>query len=208
MSPDKKIADFFKKYPTKIYKQNQTILEAYQTPKYAIFIKNGSVDQFDITKNGNKVILNTYKSGAFFSMSWFLVDIQNKYFFVANQKSEIIEAPSQSVKLFLNTNPDVVSWQLNRLVRGADGLLKRLNVHMSGSADERILLELSILASRFSLPNKNGACQIHISVQQLAWQAGLSRESVSRTIKKLEHQKKLSHKKGFFVLPKIASEHL
>lgn len=132
-------------------------------------------------------------------MSWFLAEIPNRYFFVAAQDTRLIEVPKKQVNIFMEKNPDVLNLMLRRLVIGADGILKRLDVRMIGNAEDRILLELSILISRFGSHKDES---VKSTMQKLAWQTGLSRETVSRTVKKLIESGKISYLNDTFVLSK------
>lgn len=187
-----KLRDFFSSYPTRIYQKGDVLIQAGDKPP-AYYITKGVILQYDIARNGDKLIVNMYKPGAFISLASILSDIPSDLFFEAAEHVNAQIAPSADVVTFLKDNPDVTYDALTRISRGGNGLMLRLARAMEGSAEGRILQELTIMQARFQ--SRDGA--IVITETELAAQTGMARETISRVLKKLAAKEliKTSHGK-------------
>jgi len=96
------------------------------------------------------------------------------------------QAPAKDTVKFLKTNPDVTFDLLSRVYSGTDGLLRRMAHLMGGSAYSRVLFEILIECQRFGKEQSKGYL-IAIHENELARRAGLSRETVSRELHKIQN---------------------
>jgi CRP-like cAMP-binding protein len=190
-----KLRAFFSHYPSRMYAKCEVLVQAGDTPA-SYYILEGTISQYDISHTGDKLILNTYKAGAFISLATILNNIPSDLFFEAAEVTNVHVAPSQEVAAFLRENPDVTYDALARLSRGSNGLMLRLARAMEGSAEGRILQELAILRARFG--GANG--EIAITDSELAAQTGMARETISRALKKLNAKGLVSASRGTIVL--------
>lgn len=195
MSVSAKIQSFFSNYPVRIYEKDEILIQAGDKPS-AYFIASGVISQYDIAKNGNKLVLNLYKPGSFIPLSSILNHIPSAFFLEATETTSVHVAPSADVVEFLKKNPDVALDALTRISRGSNGLMARLARAMEGSAEDRILQELIIMQSRFA----NGNSTIAVTDTDLATRTGLARETVSRTLKKLDSDGLIKSSRGKVVL--------
>lgn len=184
-----KIEDFFAQYRLRKYFKGQILILSGDDTDYIFKIVKGKVKQYDVTHQGDEIILNVYKPPAFFPMSLAINQITNPYIYEAETDIEIRQAPVGDVLAFIKENPDVMFDLLSRLYRGVDGLLGRMAHLMAGSARSRIIYELLVEARRFGTELKEGGCELHISEKDLGSRAGLSRETVSRELHKLKSEK-------------------
>jgi len=199
-----KVTTFFSAYSKRIYQKNDMIIFADDTVPPIYFLESGLVAQYDISEAGDRITLNTFKPAAFFPVSSVLNAIPNRYFFEATTAVAARRAPAQEVLAFLQNNPDVVLDLLSRVYRGTDGLLRQLMQLKSGTAANRLLLELAILADRFGEHTDDGSLRVRITESQLAQQTGLARETVSRELAALKEQNLVDTSKRGIVLVKPA----
>lgn len=185
-----KIDIFFKAYKHQQYKKGEILIRADDDPVGVFYLKEGLVKQYAISKKGDELVVNIFKPESFFPMSWAINQAQNKYFFEALTDLDVWRAPKEEVLTFLKSNPDVLLDLLSRLYTGLDGVLTRMTYLMAGDAYVRLIAELLIYAQRFAKTQKMIA--ITISEKELAAQAGMTRETVSREMKTLKD-------KGFIV---------
>ncbi len=183
MSVGQKIDSYFSNYPDRSYRKGEALIRPGDMPQ-AHFIAHGIVTQYDIAKNGHKLVLNVFKPGSFIPLANILNDIPSDFFFEATEQTIVHQAPSAGVRNFLLENPEVTFDALSRISRGSNGLLMRLARAMEGDAEGRILQELLIIQSRFLAPGK----PISISDTDLATQTGLARETVGRSLKRLDEK--------------------
>jgi CRP-like cAMP-binding protein len=184
-SSEAKIAEFFSKYPKRTYDKGQILIHAGDEPQYVWFIVEGKVRQYDISYRGDEIVVNVFKPGAYFPMLWAITKLPNRYFFGAETKLVARVVPYEDALTFLKNNSDVMFDLLSRLYTGIDGLLGRMAHLMAGSAKSRLMYELIIECQRFGDLKKNGSCLISINETVLASRTGLSRETVSREMRKL-----------------------
>ncbi|HSX02155.1 MAG TPA: Crp/Fnr family transcriptional regulator [Candidatus Saccharimonadia bacterium] len=180
-----KIETFFADFPRRQYQPGQILIQAQDNPEYVFYVVEGRIKQYDISERGDEVVLNTFKSPAFFPMSYAITKQPNEYFYEAEVETTAHIAPPAEVVAFIRANPDVMYDLLSRVYQGLDGLLGRLAHMMAGSARGRVLYELLIEGRRFGEERGHGV-MLTLTETDLAIHAGLARETVSREIGKLK----------------------
>ena len=181
-----KVQQFFGTYPTHSYAKDQIIVPAGEEPPGVLYLTTGRVNQYDISPTGNEMVVNVYKSPAFFPMSWAINKTPNDYFFQAATTVTVHQAPAAEAVAFLQANPDVMFDLLSRVYQGMEGVLRRTAHLMGGDASSRVLFELLNAAQRFGEPTEQGGVSLRLKESDLAKHAGLARETVSRTLQKLK----------------------
>ncbi len=182
----KKVEAFFEGRPERRFAKGDMVAFAHEDHSAVLYLREGVVEQYDITPEGNKVTVNMFKPPAFFPMSWALNGTRNTYFFSALTDIRAAEASPEETKKFLEENADVAVDLLSRVYKGTDGLLRRLVLASSGLASTRLIFELIIEAYRFGTPQKDGRVLVKVQRGSLAARAGLARETVSRELHRLE----------------------
>ncbi len=181
-----KVDQFFKSFPKRTYSKGQTLIFAGENPEYIYYLVKGRVIQHDISYKGDEVIVNVFKPGAFFPMSWALTQEPNNYFFKTDEACEVHIANIQATVEFVKANPDVLLDLTSRLYRGMDALLGRIVHLMSGTAQSRLLYELIIESRRFGTETDDHQFILSSNETDLAGRTGLTRETVSREMHKLK----------------------
>ena len=200
-----RVKTFYAPYTLKTYKKGEIILwpDAEALPPVSL-IEGGAIAQYDITDNGDKVVVNIFKKGAFFPVSSAINHSPNQYYFEAMTTSTVRQAPPKDVELFLQNNPSVTYDLLQRVYHGTDGMIGRLALLLNGTASTRLLHELFILGDRFGVRLPNGTVEIEITSAEIAQQTGLARETVSRELKLLKEQQIVTVSRGkIILLPRI-----
>lgn len=149
------------------------------------YLTKGRVLQYGIDDEGNRSIVNIFKPGAFFPLPVAINNAPVTYFFEADTDVEVRQVNAAEVRAFLRREPEVMFDVLSRMYRGIDGVLGRMTQLLSGDAKSRILYELTILSQRFGVPVKDGI-EVAVTAGKLAEMTGLTRETVSRTLKSLQ----------------------
>lgn len=190
----KKVENFFTSLKQQTYKKGEIIIRADDNPTGVFYIKNGIVKQYAISKKGEEIVVNIFKPASFFPMSWAINNTQNTYYYEALSETTIFRASKDSTLAFLKDNPDIQYDLLCRVYKGVDGLLTRMVYLMSESAYDRLIVELLIHLKRLGQKDGNGY-RAEIIERDLASRSGMTRETVSRELKKLNNKGllKLSH---------------
>jgi CRP/FNR family transcriptional regulator, cyclic AMP receptor protein len=200
-----KVDKQFGKYPSRVYPKGQILIFANEDPEYIFYITKGRVIKYDISYRGDEVVVNIFKAPAFFPMSWAINRLPNKYFYKADEITEVHTISVDEALIFLRENPDVMYDLLARIYQGMEGMLSRLVQLMSGTAKSRLVQELIIECRRFGEKQADGSCKLTISEQSLAARVGLSRETVSREIRKLKDRGLVHLQKHHIIINNVSA---
>lgn len=198
------VAQFYESYPMVRYGKGQIIWRPSETVDKVHYLLEGSVIQYDISPAGNIIILNSFKPETFFPMSNVLNDVATEYFFEAATPASARVAPAEAARQFLIDHPEVTFDLLARVYHGTDGILRRMSQLMGGSAISRLTYELINAGYRFGETNSQSGVYIPLSESDIARRAGLSRETVSRTMRQLKAKCQISAKDGGIYIPDIS----
>ena len=180
-----KTKHFFEAFPAQLARKGQVLIEAHEAPNYVYYLVKGEVREYSISSRGDEVVVNQFRAGSFFLMSWAINREPNPYFFEASSPLTYRAAPPDAVVAFIKENPDVMYDLLSRVYRGTDGLLGRMVRLMSGTAEQRLLYELNLQKQRHCDVQTNNNVFVPINESKLATLTGLSRETVNREMRKL-----------------------
>lgn len=178
-----RVSKFFAKYPLQTFDKRQLLLRPDAELPGVFYLADGRVSQYDVTPSGSEVVVNVFKPGTFFPMSAAINQTPNHYFFEASTAISVHVAPVADVVQFLHDEPGVTFDLLSRVYRGVDGVLRRMAHLMGGDAKTRLLFELLNTAHRFGEPGSDGSVTLVLTESELARYSGLTRETVSRTLR-------------------------
>ena len=198
-----KVEKFFSKYPEKTYDSGMVVIFAGDEPPDVISIQSGQIIQYEVSPQGDKVIINSFQSPAFFPMSWAINKTPNAYFYEVQTRAKVRLAPPEDVLKFLVQNPDVALDLLSRVYRGTDGLLRKMAHLMGGSANSRLLYEIIISVKRFGEPTGKNSYVLQTTETDLAARTGISRETASREMRKFIEMKLLEIQRGTLTVPDL-----
>ena len=179
------ISGFFSQYPLKAYHKGQILIYARDDPAGIFYLESGRVQKYDIDASGVEVVLNVFRPGVFFPVSWAINQTPNRYFFEALTPIEVRRAPAEDFAAYLKDHPEAAYEMLQQAYRGIENAQQRVILLMSGSTRDRVLFELLIEGKRFGEMRSDGSCVVTMGIADLAQRAGLSRETVSRELTKL-----------------------
>lgn len=200
----KRVENFFEGYPARTYSKDQIAIFSGESPEKIFYIVSGRISQYDISYRGDEIVVNVFKSPAFFPMLWAINQTPNAYFYKAEEDTVVRVAPPEDVIAFIKQNPDVMFDLLARIYKGIDGLLERTVRLMSGSAKSRVMYELLVECRRFGEKIDVNVYKLKIHETELGAHAGLARETVSREIKRLKEHGLIEMKNGEIIVKDIA----
>src|SRR3990167_34233 len=76
-----KVEAFFGRFLLKQAGVDEVLIRAGEDPPGIFYLVSGQVKEYDISGQGNEVVVNVYKPPAFFPMSWAINQTPNRYFF-------------------------------------------------------------------------------------------------------------------------------
>jgi len=197
-----KLDKFFSSSKTITYKKGETILRPEDKPQGAYFIKEGFVKLNTIFENGRELTLNIFKPGTYFPMMWAIGEIPNSYYYQAQTNTLIHRVPKQDVLAFLKNNPDVLFELTRRILVGLDGVLTNIEYMLCGNSYIRVVGAIYLTANRFGERTDGGKITMNLPLthQDIANIAGISRETASIAINKLEKKNIIFRKNHLIVI--------
>jgi len=191
------LIEFAEKYPLKKYTKGQSIILPGDENKFVYLIIEGHVKSYAIDENGNAIILNIYKPGNIFPISEVLAEKVNPFYFEVIDSCILRVVPTKDMINYLIDNKDALFDLTRRLSVGLEAFMIRTLYLIRSNAAQKIAAALVMLAKRFGVQD-NGGKTLVISLPQthddIASLAGVSRETASIEIKKLEKLGVLSRK--------------
>lgn len=207
MKPDivSQLDIFFARFPEATREKGAIIIHASEQPPGVIYLTSGIVREYAVTAKGEEATVNMFKAFSYFPMSWAMNKTPNRYYFEAVTPITYRVAPPEEVLSLLQTKPQLLYDLLQRVYRGVDGLLTRLEYIMSGSAEMKVVYTILNAAYRFGEPSPDGVrIPLKITHKDLATLSGTSRETFSREIRKLEKAGKIRIQGGCIVINDLA----
>lgn len=205
LSVKDKTKSFFGGFKLRRFEKGQILVFGGDDPQYVYYLEKGSVRQYDVSYRGDEIVLNVFKEGAFFPMSWATLRTPNPFYF---QSATIVEArladPGATVA-FIKENPDVMFDLLCRVYSGTSGILQRMTHLVGGSAKSRVMFEILLDARRFGESHEDGSIVVTANEIELAGRAGLTRETVSREISKLRRDQLIHTNDNKLVITNVQS---
>ena len=188
--------EFFARFgKTLEYKKNQLIIGPGGIPPGVFFVKSGFVRHYLISQEGKEITFNIFKPGAYFSMISALNNIPNIYYYESLTDVLLLRAPNDEVVKFVENNPEMLYDLAKRTLSGLDGITRLTQALLTGNAEQQIASVLLVLTRRFGKTTNRGIIiDLPITHRIIGTLAGLSRESTSIELGKLEKAKIISQK--------------
>lgn len=182
----KKTDNFFARYPLQEFDKGQIFIYAGDSLANVYQIVSGRARKYDITAQGEEVTINIFQPPIYFPMVWAVTKTPNRYFYEAITPISVRVAPVNDVVQFLKSNADITYDLLGQMYLHYDELQLRLAHILGGDSYSRVSFELIIACKKFGELQKDGSYIVDMHENDLARQAGLSRETVNRELVKLK----------------------
>lgn len=198
-----KLEIFFNDYPNIKFKPNELILRPSQPINSIYYIKNGYTRWYCISKDGEELTMHIAKPGSFFPIMIVLANTQNKYYWEATVPTEVYKAPAEDVIAMLKSEPEILFDLNRRFAKGLCGMLARIEEVTFSSSYTKIMSVLSYFGNKYGKNKlKQTLIQFRLTHSDIAAWTGLSRETVSRRLEKMEKIGIISHDKRYIVIHK------
>lgn len=195
---------FFSKYRRLEYKKGQTILRSDDNPSGIYYVSKGYVRLFSISESGQELTLIIIKQGDIFPIRWAITGQRHRYYFEAITPIELYKAPLEAFDEFVKSSPDVLYLILNNVLIRLGGLLERMEYQTFGNAYQKVASILVICADRFGASRERGVqIKVPLTHTSIANLIGLTRETTSIELKKLEKKGICKKDGGFFVIKNL-----
>ena len=175
------------------YKKSETIVRAGERPDYIYHLEKGFIRQYTVSLAGDELTMNIFRPGSIFYLAWMWGIDTDDYFFEAMDKVTVVRVPMKEMEEYLKVHPELVLQISNRLVRGMQAMLKRIEVLVFGNARQKVAATILNFAQRFG--NTQGSIttiQLPVTHRLIASVAAVARETASIEIERLYKEKIIS----------------
>lgn len=202
-TPQEKLEEFFKHNTSFSYKKNSTILRPDDDLKDAYYLLHGYVKDSAVSIDGQEFVLFIFKPEDIFPYNFVFNDLANEHSFVALTPCVVLKCSKSEFLAFLHANPDVLFMLTKKILGRLRGVLQRLEYMAFGNAHKKVASIFIILGERFGEKTKNSIkIALPISHKGIAELVGITRETASVEIKKLEDRKIIKREARFYTILK------
>lgn len=194
---------FLSKYPCQTYKKGETILLKGDEPKHLYIIESGLVKTYTITAKGDERLVSIDRRGEDFPVGYalHLID-KSQYFYEAFTRCTIRLVPREQYLAHLHSNVESMYKRQVNMTMLLLSTLSRVHALEQSNASDKIAYTLLYLADQLGVILRPYTTRLKISVtqQEIADSLGLTRETASIELRKLEMMKLIAHSRKNYVL--------
>jgi CRP/FNR family transcriptional regulator len=202
----KKLNPFFAQYKPLNYKKGQVILRPEDKIEYIYFIEKGYVKFYYISQEGKELTFLIYKPGYIFPMLFtFLGDTTTRYYFEAHTPVTLRRAPRETFTELISTNNFLMFSLSQEVVIRWQELLNRMELLKLGSASQNVAYIISFCAEYFGVRKGQSAIiDLPLAHKDIASMVGLTRETVSLEMKKLEQRGLIEYNRSSIIIKDVS----
>ena len=201
--PQQKLEQFLSQFKRFHYKRNVVIIRPDDIPSGVFYLSRGYVKLYTLSESGQELILIIFKPGDFFPMIWTFKDVVPTQYCETMTAVELYRTSKEKFKEFVQENPEVLWDVTGKILIRLLGLLERMEYMVFGNAYQKVAAIIEICAERFGIKKgKELIIKVPLTHRDIASLIGLTRETVSIEMKKLEGKGILKRSGKFYVIKK------
>jgi CRP/FNR family transcriptional regulator len=191
------------------YKKGEVIIRAEDDPSGIFHIISGYVRCYSLSEEGKELTMDILKPGSSFPLTWAIGNVTNSYFYEAMTDSQVTKTPRDKVLQFVRGEPEIFYGLTKNLLSNLDNLLIRMGFLLRAEAKDKIYLTLELLAENFGQTNPDceAIIKLPLTHQDIANLTGLTRETTSIELNKLEKRGLISRKDKLWVMKDNGNNH-
>lgn len=194
---------FTASYPLKTFDKGQVILLQGDDPKLVHLIEQGIMKTYTINANGEERLVLFSREGEDFPIGYaFGLSEKADYFYEAFTDCTIRLIPRDDFIQYLHANPETMYKRHGQMVALLLTTLDRIDALEQSRAGDKVARTLLYMANQFGviLQPYRARLKIAVTQQQIADSLGITRETASIALKKLELKKLITHSRKSYVL--------
>lgn len=208
---EKSIGKLFENANKRKYPKNQLIFYQGDPLSSICLIKSGYIKAYTILDSGDIRTLFLLGPGDIFpiafsvNLSWDNYSL--RYFYQALSEVELLMADKDHFKKAVESQPDLTMIYLTYMAATNEAIINQLEMLKTKGAINKVAHLLPYLVKKIGSPagNQKYKLQLKVSHQEIADLTGLTRETATQQIKKLEKDDIIDQKKGTWVI-KLSEE--
>jgi CRP/FNR family transcriptional regulator len=168
------------------FHKNQVILQEADTPNYLYFVYSGKVKVVQLSVDGKERMIAIHKRGDFFGEMAALDGMTAPATVIAIEETRIGFIPKEDFANHLLKNEKVLMEIIAMLCARLREAWLMLKVMSFAGAEERVRIILKNMGEKFGIKDQRGTIvNLRLTHKDIAEFASISRETVTRVIKKL-----------------------
>lgn len=179
---------FCAKFPLRQFKKDRPLFYQGEVPQTAFYIKSGVVKVYNITTAGEEKIVSYEAAGSFVPTGWIFGKSQvSMFYYDTFMDSQFYSIPRKELVDFINSNPKVATFILDRYVSMYTAATMHLHALEQSRARDKLLHIFQYLVLRFGkkVGDTTYKIDLRLTHQDLANLIGITRETVTAEISKL-----------------------
>lgn len=197
---------FLSQFPLRRLAKGRMLISPDEEPECIFSLEAGRVCKYDMTKYGEQVVINIFKAPTLLPLSWALNKSPNQYYYEATTRLTVRCIPTEELSVYLKSHPEMVYDLLQQVYEGLENSQRRVVYLTRGTAQTKLLFELLVEAKRSGEIQPDGTILVSINETELAVRAGLSRETISRTLTKVCRSSDVCKRVGRSIVVKSITE--
>jgi CRP/FNR family transcriptional regulator len=182
---------FFSKYKTVKYGRGEMVAKPGENLDFVGFIKSGYVRVYTLNDNGQEVTMQFFKPVLYFTTIMAMTGIENRYYFEAVSPVEMYVCPKNEAMEYFKKDLEVGTELMKSIMSAFLDLTDQIGYLLSGTAYNKIAATLISLTNN---KNNSGKINFGITHKMLASLTGLTRETVTLQMIKLDRAKIIQNK--------------
>jgi CRP/FNR family transcriptional regulator len=201
----KKLNPFFAQYKPLNYKKGQVILRPEDKIEYIYFIEKGYVKFYYLSPDGKELTFLIYNPGYIFPLLFtFLGNAVTRYYFEAYTPLTLRRAPRETFTELISTNTFLMFSLTQEVVIRWQELLNRMELLKLGNAFQNVAYIIGLCADQFGTKIGNEVTiDLPLAHKDIASMVGLTRETVSLEMKKMEQLGVIKYKRNNITIKDI-----
>lgn len=199
-----KLENFFLSCEKVSFKKRAVIFRPEDKISYLFYLKKGYVRVYSVSKEGEELTLFIFQPNEFFPLQWNSVPILSEHFYETITPIEVYRASHKDFIKFMQKNPDILFGIVHSMIALFYRILNRMENLVFGNSYEKIVSILLLFAK--TLGKKEGRktiLQVPLTHKDIAALVGMTRETASLELEKLQKKGVISHVNHLFFIKNI-----
>lgn len=176
---------------SKKYKKDNIILYQGEVPRYAYFVKSGTVTAYNVTNSGDQQIIAYKKEGDVFDESWMFRNTAGSlYFYEASSDCEVQLVQRDAFHAHIGNDIDSLTALVAYFAKNYTGMLLQINSLEQTRARDKVSHMLHHLVQRYGTKKSRDlwVIDLRLTQQHIANLCGLTRETTATELNRLKRQ--------------------
>lgn len=197
------LVSFFQNYSLISYKKRTLILNSNDSASSVFYIKDGYIRLYRISEKGEELTLTILKPNDFFPLAYGINHQRNQYYLEALTPLSLWKAPVEHFTAYIKAHLDVYYELTTRVMNRFDDMLTRIESLVFSNAYTKIATTLLMCGKSLGVEhNKDIIIPIPLTHREIATLVGITRETTSLEMKKLEKKGYIEKAQGKILLKK------